>query len=161
MPAASELIRRLERAARERNSGEFARVLERALGVSRELATRITRDPFGEPLVVAGKALGMSADMVQRILLCLNPVIGQSVERVFELVGLVRRSQRGGRAPHAHDLARDSGAAACGDEGAASRKLRPLLERQPQHPFVPAKAGTQRQHTAESWRPLDPRFARG
>ena len=88
MPAASELIRRLERAARERNSGEFARVLERALGVSRELATRITRDPFGEPLVVAGKALGMSPDMLQRILLCLNPVIGQSVERVFELVAL-------------------------------------------------------------------------
>ena len=88
MPAASELIRRLERAARERNTGEFARVLERALGVSRDLATRITRDPFGEPLVVAGKALGMSADMLQRILLCLNPVIGQSVERVFELSAL-------------------------------------------------------------------------
>ncbi len=88
MPAASELVRRLEKAALQRNSGEFARVLERALGVSRELATRITRDPFGEPLVVAGKALGMSADMLQRILLCLNPVIGQSVERVFELAGL-------------------------------------------------------------------------
>jgi hypothetical protein len=88
MPAASELVRRLEKAALQRNTGEFARVLERALGVSRELATRITRDPFGEPLVVVGKALGMSADMVQRILLCLNPVIGQSVERVFELAGL-------------------------------------------------------------------------
>ncbi len=88
MPAASELIRRLEKAALQRNCGEFARVLERALGVSRELATRITRDPFGEPLMVAGKALGMSADMLQRILLCLNPVIGQSVERVFELVAL-------------------------------------------------------------------------
>jgi uncharacterized protein (DUF2336 family) len=88
MPAESELVRRLEKAARERNSGEFARVLERALGVSRELATRITRDPFGEPLVVAGKALGMSADMLQRVLLCLNPVIGQSVTRVFELSAL-------------------------------------------------------------------------
>ena len=88
MPPASELVHRLEKAALARNSGEFARVLERALGVSRELATRITRDPFGEPLVVAGKALGMNADMLQRILLCLNPVIGQSVERVFELAGL-------------------------------------------------------------------------
>jgi hypothetical protein len=88
MPPASELVRRLEKAALARNSGEFARVLERALGVSRELATRITRDPFGEPLVVVGKALGMSTDMLQRILLCLNPVIGQSVERVFELVAL-------------------------------------------------------------------------
>ena len=98
MPAASELIRRLEKAALQRNTGEFARVLERALGVSRELATRITRDPFGEPLVVAGKALGMSADMLQRILLFLNPVIGQSVERVFELAGLFDDLNAGGRA---------------------------------------------------------------
>ena len=128
MPAASELIRRLESAARERNSGEFARVLERALGVSRELATRITRDPFGEPLVVAGKALGMSADMLQRILLCLNPVIGQSVERVFELVGLVRGSQPGGRAPHADDLAGDSGAAACRDTRPDTNLCTSLLE---------------------------------
>ena len=148
MPAASELIRRLERAARERNSGEFARVLERALGVSRELATRITRDPFGEPLVVAGKALGMSADMLQRILLCLNPVIGQSVERVFELVGFIRRPQRGGRAPHAHDLARDSRAAACGDEGSPNCGI--CWNGSPTHPLIPAEAGIQRQHTAES-----------
>jgi len=85
LPVASELIRRLEKAALQRNTGEFSRVLERALGVSRELATRIARDNFGEPMVVAAKALGMNPEMLQRILLCLNPVIGQSVERVFEL----------------------------------------------------------------------------
>ncbi len=85
MPVASELVRRLENAALQRNTGEFSRILERALGVSRVLATRIARDQFGEPLVVAAKALGMSAEMLQRILLFLNPVIGQSVERVFEL----------------------------------------------------------------------------
>ena len=88
LPAAGELIRRLEKAALQRNTGEFSRILERALGVSRALATRIARDNFGEPMVVAAKALGMDPEMLQRILLCLNPVIGQSVARVFELTRL-------------------------------------------------------------------------
>ena len=88
MPAASELIRRLENAALQRNNGEFSRILERALGVSREMASRIARDPFGEPLVVAAKGLGMGAETFQRILLFLNPAIGQSVDRVFELANL-------------------------------------------------------------------------
>jgi len=88
MPAASELIRRLENAALQRNTGEFSRILERALGVSREMAGRIARDPFGEPLVVAAKGLGMGAETFQRILLFLDPAIGQSVDRVFELATL-------------------------------------------------------------------------
>jgi hypothetical protein len=88
MPAASELIRRLEYAALQGSPGEFARVLERALDISRELASRITRDYFGEPIVVAAKALGMQGAVLQRILLFLNPVIGQSVERVYQLSGL-------------------------------------------------------------------------
>lgn len=85
MPVAGELLRRLEKAALQRNPGEFSRVLERALGVSRELATRITRDNSGEPVVVAAKALGMQAEVLQRILLFLNPVIGQSSQRLYEL----------------------------------------------------------------------------
>ena len=40
MPVASELIRRLESAALKRNPGEFSRVLERALGVERDLAEK-------------------------------------------------------------------------------------------------------------------------
>jgi hypothetical protein len=35
--------------------------------------------------VVAAVALGMSAAVLQRILLCLNPTISQSVQRVYEL----------------------------------------------------------------------------
>lgn len=88
MPVESELVRRLENAALKRNAGEFSRVLERALGVSWELAMRIARDESGEPLVVAAKALGMSAEMLQRILIFLNPSIGHSVERVFDLANL-------------------------------------------------------------------------
>jgi hypothetical protein len=87
-PAASEVIRRLENAALQRNPGEFSRMLERALGIGRELAERITRDPSGEPIVVAARALGMTAAMLQRILLFLNPAVGESVTRVFDLARL-------------------------------------------------------------------------
>ena len=87
-PASSEVIRRLEAAALQHNAGEFSRMLERALGLSRELAERVARDPSGEPIVVAAKALGMTAAVLQRILLCLNPVIGQSVGRVYDLASL-------------------------------------------------------------------------
>ncbi|HKS84452.1 MAG TPA: DUF2336 domain-containing protein [Pseudolabrys sp.] len=85
MPAASELVRRLELAALRRDPAEFSRVLERALGISRGLAQRITQDSSGEPVVVAAKALGMPAEILQRILLFLNPEIGQSVRRLYEL----------------------------------------------------------------------------
>jgi hypothetical protein len=87
-PASSEVIRRLEAAALQRNAGEFGRMLERALGISKELAERVARDHSGEPIVVAAKALGMKAAVLQRILLFLNPVIGQSIERVYDLARL-------------------------------------------------------------------------
>jgi hypothetical protein len=85
VPAASEMVRRLENAALKRNQGEFIRVLERALGVGRELAERVARDNSGEPIVVAAKALGIKAEVLQRILLFLNPVVGQSAQRLYEL----------------------------------------------------------------------------
>jgi hypothetical protein len=81
----SEVIRRLETAALQHNAGEFSRTLERALGIGHALAERIARDRSGEPIVVAAKALGMSAAVLQRILMFLNPAIGQSVERVLDL----------------------------------------------------------------------------
>ncbi|HEY1474003.1 MAG TPA: DUF2336 domain-containing protein [Pseudolabrys sp.] len=87
-PASSEVIRRLENAALQRNPGEFSRMLERALGISRTLAERIARDPTGEPIVVAARALGMTAAVLHRILLFLNPAIGLSVERVYDLAHL-------------------------------------------------------------------------
>jgi len=87
-PASSEVIRRLETAALRRNPGEFSRMLERALGISRGLAERIARDPSGEPVVVSARALGMTAAVLHRVLLFLNPAIGQSVERVYDLARL-------------------------------------------------------------------------
>jgi hypothetical protein len=81
----SEVIRRLETAALQHNAGEIGRILERALGISRRLAERIARDPSGEPIIIAAKSLGMTAAVLQRVLLFLNPDIGQSVERVHDL----------------------------------------------------------------------------
>jgi hypothetical protein len=81
-------IARIEKAALERNQQDFSRAIERALGVSRALADRITQDPSGEPLVVVAKALAMPSPVLQRVLLFLNPAIGQSVQRVFELAQL-------------------------------------------------------------------------
>ena len=84
----SDAVRRLETAALQRKPAEFMRALERALGISAQHAHRMVTDEGGEPLLVAAKALGMAPDVVLRILLFLNPVIGQSVTRVFDLAKL-------------------------------------------------------------------------
>ncbi len=86
--ASADAIAALERAALQRNTGAFARTLATALGIAPALAERITRDASGEPLVVAARALGMKAAVLQRILLFLDPAIGQSVARVFDLAQL-------------------------------------------------------------------------
>ena len=78
-----DVFRHLETAALERKPAEFMRILERALGISAERAHHIVTDQGGEPLLVAAKALGMPADMLLRVLVLLNPVIAESVVRVF------------------------------------------------------------------------------
>ena len=85
---AREAIHRLEAAALGHNTELFARETERALSISREQARRLIEDESGEPIVVAAVALRMPAATLQRILLCLNPVISQSVQRVYELATL-------------------------------------------------------------------------
>ena len=85
-PAAA--IHRLETAALGGKPGEFICELERSLGISRMFAQRIVNDPLGEPMVVAAKALEMPIDVLQRILLVVNPAIGHSVRRIFDLSAL-------------------------------------------------------------------------
>jgi hypothetical protein len=85
---ALDILTRLEAAALKRDPAEFARTLAAALGVAPTLAERIVCDVSGEPLVVAAKALGMTAASLHRVLLFLNPVIGQSVQRVYDLAQL-------------------------------------------------------------------------
>lgn len=87
-PPSSEVVRRLETAALARNTGEFSRIIARAHDLSLQMAERVVRDPSGEPLVIATKALGMKAAVLQRVLLFLNPAIGESVARVYDLAQL-------------------------------------------------------------------------
>jgi hypothetical protein len=87
-PASPHLIERLEAAALAHNAAEFTRLLALALRLSHDFASRIVRDPSGEPIVVAAKAIGMKAAVLQRILLCLDPAIAQSVARVYDLADL-------------------------------------------------------------------------
>jgi hypothetical protein len=85
---ATETCRRLEAAVLEHRLDEFARRLESALLLPRGLAGKIAADQSGEPVVVAAKALGMPNAALQRILLLINPAIGRSVARVYELSAL-------------------------------------------------------------------------
>jgi hypothetical protein len=87
LPAAvaAESVHRLEAAALGHNAEMFARELARTLAISRLHARRLIEDPSGEAIVVVALALKMPAAVLQRILLCLNPAISQSVQRVYEL----------------------------------------------------------------------------
>lgn len=82
---AAECVQRLEIAALTHNGDAFALEIERALGIDRTLARRLVDDESGEPILAVAHALDMPADVLQRVLLCLNPAIGQSVLRVYEL----------------------------------------------------------------------------
>lgn len=84
----TNIIRYLEQAALAGRAQEFTTLLQQSLGVSRAMARRIVTDSHGQPFVVSAKALAMPTDVFQRILMSLNPAIGQSVERVFELSDL-------------------------------------------------------------------------
>jgi hypothetical protein len=92
---ARESSHRLEAAALGHNSELFARELERILAISRAQARRLYEDELGEPMVVAAVALGMPTAMLQRILLCLNPTISQSVQRVYDLALLHQEIEPG------------------------------------------------------------------
>jgi hypothetical protein len=84
----TNIIRYLEQAALAGRAQEFTTLLQQGLSVSRALSRRIVTDPLGEPFVVSAKALAMPTDVFQRVLIALNPAIGQSVERVFDLSDL-------------------------------------------------------------------------
>jgi hypothetical protein len=61
------------------------RELGRMLGLSRDQARRIVHDELGEPMVVAAKGLILPVDVLQRMLLFMNPWAGESVDRIYEL----------------------------------------------------------------------------
>jgi hypothetical protein len=89
-PSASQSVDvwRLESATLQHNTEIVLRELERTLGLARTQARRIVDDELGEPIVVAAKAMEVPADVLQRMLLFINPRVGQSVERVYQLAEL-------------------------------------------------------------------------
>jgi hypothetical protein len=84
--APADAIARLEAAALDRKPEEFARGLQPLLRLSWQRALEIVEDEHGEPVVIVAKAIGMPADVLLRVLLFLNPAIGESIPRVFDLV---------------------------------------------------------------------------
>jgi len=86
--AAAATCRELESAALRGRPFEFVREMERALGIPRAVAQKIVNDASGEPMLIVAKALGMPIDAIQRILLLVNPAVGTSVRRVFDLTEL-------------------------------------------------------------------------
>jgi Uncharacterised protein conserved in bacteria (DUF2336) len=81
-------IWRLESAALQHRTETVTRELVQPLGVTRPQARRIVNDGSGEPIVVAAKALNIPADVLQRMLLFMNPAVGQSVDRAYRLAEL-------------------------------------------------------------------------
>ncbi|HEY6994962.1 MAG TPA: hypothetical protein VH397_14715 [Xanthobacteraceae bacterium] len=81
-------MRRLESAALRHNAETLIRELGRTLGLSRAQGRRIVNDELGEPMVVVAKALTLPVDVVQRMLLFINPWAGQSVDRIYQLSDL-------------------------------------------------------------------------
>lgn len=88
LASGTNIMRYLEQAAIAGRRQEFTTLLQQSLGISRALTTRIVADTSGEPFVVAGRALAIPSDVFQRILMFLNPEIGQSVQRVYDLADL-------------------------------------------------------------------------
>ncbi len=81
---------RLEAAALRHNTEALVRELERILGISLAQARRMLWDDSGEPMLVASKAMDLPTDVLQRMLLFMNPRVGQSVDRIYELTELYR-----------------------------------------------------------------------
>jgi hypothetical protein len=79
---------RLEAAALEHNAETLIGELERVLAVSRAQARRIVNDELGGPIVVAAKAMGLPAEVLQRLLLFWSSWVGQPVDHICELADL-------------------------------------------------------------------------
>ena len=82
---AQQAMQILEMAAFAVDTESFALELADALILPTRIATQVVDDRGGEPLACALKALGMSSEVFQRVLLFLNPEVGASVTTVYRL----------------------------------------------------------------------------
>jgi uncharacterized protein (DUF2336 family) len=122
-------IAALERSALNRQRDTFAATLERSLSVSARCARRIADDASGEAIVVALKALDVPAPAVQRVLMFLNPAIGQSADIFFLLVRLYDEIDAGVARRMVAIWRRDSASARAGRHQTQFFDDRPALAR--------------------------------
>jgi hypothetical protein len=88
---AKRAIETLEMAAFAADIENFALELGESLILPSRVVTQVVNDPGGEPLACAMKALDMPGPVFQRVLLFLNPAIGESVNSVYRLSRLYDR----------------------------------------------------------------------
>ena len=84
-PRAARAIQILEMAAYAQDAESFALEIGEALILPARIATQIVKDPGGEPLACAARALDMPSAAFQRVLMFLNPEFGSSVTNVYRL----------------------------------------------------------------------------
>jgi hypothetical protein len=82
---AARAIETLEMAAFAVDAENFIVELGDALMLPSSIAEQVVNDPGGDPLACALKALGMSSQVFERVLLFLDPALGSSVARVYRL----------------------------------------------------------------------------
>lgn len=85
---AARAIESLEQIAIAADPAAFIAELADALILTSRIAEQIVNEPGGEPLACALKALGMPGEAYQRVLLFLNPALGESVTKVYRLARL-------------------------------------------------------------------------
>ncbi|MBI1391724.1 MAG: DUF2336 domain-containing protein [Alphaproteobacteria bacterium] len=83
-----DIVARTLRAARVGATGEALELVGRVSGVSRDLASRILRDPGGEPFAVLCKATGLPRDRFYEIAAAPSNVAPFTLERCEELMGV-------------------------------------------------------------------------
>ena len=88
---AKRAIETLEMAAYAEDADSFALEIGEALILPARIATQVVKDPGGEPLACAARALDMPSAAFQRILMFLNPEFGSSVHNVYRLSRLYDR----------------------------------------------------------------------
>ncbi|ABE62221.1 conserved hypothetical protein [Nitrobacter hamburgensis X14] len=82
---AARAIETLHMAAFAADVDNFTTELGETLILPARVAERVVKDPGGEPLACAAKAVGMSSRIFQQVLLFLDPAIGTSVVAVYRL----------------------------------------------------------------------------
>jgi Uncharacterised protein conserved in bacteria (DUF2336) len=87
---AARAVETLEMAAFAADIENFTHELRETLILPAKVAAQVVADPGGEPLACAAKALGMPANVFQRVLIFL-PAFGQSVTSVYRLSRLYDR----------------------------------------------------------------------